>query len=78
MPLDMSMCEDNKHSVHCLYGILYFSPINFWKAVDLVSLLKPSVKKYSTCSTSYVGMGQVQNGPLYLRYRSSSVITTTK
>ena len=29
-------------------------------------------------STFYVGMGQVQNGHLYLRYASSSVITTAK
>ena len=34
------------------------------------------IRKYH--STFYVGMGVVQNGCLYLRYGSSSVITTVK
>ena len=34
------------------------------------------IRKYG--STSYVGMGQVQNGVLYLRYRSDSVIMKTE
>ena len=39
-------------------------------AVGLLLSHHPCIKKYG--STSYLGMGQVQIGCLYIRYRSSS------
>ena len=44
--------------------------------LKMMNKFQLTVRKYG--STSYVGMGKVQNGVLYLRYRSDSTITKTE
>ena len=63
-------------SCTCIAISLNFGTCNLWHTSTIIILIIIIIKIYG--STSHVGIGCAQNGVLYVRYRTNSMITTAE